>query len=115
MCLWKEKSTYVPTNWASGLQASKNIESDHQLYLYHLSFTNEMSYFSKYGTIEWGWQFVFECRVCVMSINEFSTIWVNTNLTHLLNESRFLNPNTTCLLNGLVVSTNLSDFIKVKK
>ena len=40
---------------------------------------------------------------------------VNTNLTCLLNGSRFLNPNTTYLLNGLITSTCLTDFIKMKK
>ena len=33
----------------------------------------------------------------------------------LLNGSRFLNLNTTCLLNGSIVSTYLSNFIKMKK
>ena len=35
--------------------------------------------------------------------------------TCLLNGSKFFNPNTTHLLNGLVVSTCLLDFIKKKK
>ena len=50
-----------------------------------------------------------------MSTHVYPIIWVNTNSTCLLNESRFLNPNTTYLLNGLVVSTCLSNFIKMKK
>ena len=58
---------------------------------------------------------MFACWVRVMSTNEYLTIWVNINQIHLLNESRFLNPNTTCLLNGSIVSTHLSDFIKEKK
>ena len=33
----------------------------------------------------------------------------------LLNGSRFLNLNMTCLLNGSIVSTYLSNFIKMKK
>ena len=45
------------------------------------------------------------CRVRVMSTHEYSTIWVNINPTQLLNESRFFNSNTTCLLNESVVST----------
>ena len=66
----------------------------------------------------YGWQFLFECRVCVVSTHKYSTIstiWVNTNPTHLLNRFKFLNSNTTCLLNRLVVLTCLSDFVKVKK
>ena len=43
---------------------------------------------------------MFTCLVHVVSINEYSIIWVNTNLT--------------CLLNALVMSTNLSDFIEAK-
>ena len=54
-------------------------------------------------------------RVRVVLTNEYSTIWVNTNPTRSLNRSKFLNPNTTYLLNRLVVSTHLSDFIKAKK
>ena len=50
-----------------------------------------------------------------MSTHEYPTIWVNTNPTCLLNGLRFLNPNMTYLLNGLVVSTCLSNFIKMKK
>ena len=53
--------------------------------------------------------------VRVVSIHEYSTIWVNTNPTCLLNELRFLNPNTTYLLNRPIVSTCLLDFIKMKK
>ena len=66
----------------------------------------------------YGWQFLFECRVCVVSTHKYSTIstiWVNTNPTHLLNGSRFINPNTTCLLKKLVMLTRFSDFIKAKK
>ena len=62
-----------------------------------------------------GWQFVFACRVRVVSSHEYSTTQVNTNPTCLLNGSRFLNPNPTHLLNGSVVSTCLVDFIKMKK
>ena len=58
---------------------------------------------------------MFTCRVCVMSTYEYPTILINTNPTCLLNGSRFLNPNMNHLLNGLVVSTYLSDFIKMKK
>ena len=36
-------------------------------------------------------------------------------MTYLLNESKFLNPNMTYLLNRSVVSTCLSNFIKIKK
>ena len=50
-----------------------------------------------------------------MSTYEYSTIWINTNSTHLLNKLKFINPNTTFLLNRVVVSTYLSDFIKLKK
>ena len=50
-----------------------------------------------------------------MSIYEYLTIWVNTNPMCLLNGLRFLNPNMTHLLNGLVVSTCLLDFIKTRK
>ena len=49
-----------------------------------------------------------------MSIHEYSTLWDNTNLTRLLNVSRFLNPDMACLLNELVVLTHLLDFIKVE-
>ena len=55
------------------------------------------------------------CWVGVVSTNEYLTIWVNTRRTHLLNGLRFFNLGTTCLLNGLVISTHLSDFIKAKK
>ena len=64
---------------------------------------------------KYGWQFVFACRIRVVSTNKYSTIWVNIKLTRLLNGSRFLNPNTTCLLNQLVVSTRLSDFVETKQ
>ena len=46
---------------------------------------------------------------------EYLTIWVNLNLTCLLNGLEFLNSNTTYLLNGSIVLTCLSDFIKMKK
>ena len=62
-----------------------------------------------------GWQFVFACQVRVVSTHTYLTIWVNTNPACLLNGSRFLNPNMTHLLNGSIVSTCLSDFIKMKK
>ena len=42
-------------------------------------------------------------------------MWVDTNLTCLLNESIFLNPNIIYLLNGSIVLTCLSDFIKMEK
>ena len=58
---------------------------------------------------------MFTCRVHVVSTNEYSTIWVNIDPTHILNESKFFNPNTTYLLNKSVLSIHLSDFIKVKK
>ena len=58
---------------------------------------------------------MFACRVCIVSTYKYLTIYVNTNPTCLLNELRFLNPNMTHLLNGLVVSIYLSDFIKIKK
>ena len=61
------------------------------------------------------WLYGFVCRVHVVSTNEYLTIWVNFNLTCLLNRSKFLNSNTTHLLNGLVMSTCLSDFIKTKR
>ena len=44
-------------------------------------------------------------------VNSYLTIWVNTNPTCLLNGG-FLNPNTTYLLNLLVVLTHISNFIK---
>ena len=50
-----------------------------------------------------------------MSTHECLTIWVNTNPICLLNELRFLNSNTTYLLNELVKSPCLSDFIKIEK
>ena len=55
------------------------------------------------------------CRVRVVSTYEYSTIQVNHNLTCLLNELGFFNLNTIHLLNGSVISTCLSDFIKTKK
>ena len=58
---------------------------------------------------------MFVCRVHVVSTYDYPTIWVNTNPTCLLNESRFFNSNKIHLLNGLVVLTCLSDFIKMKK
>ena len=50
---------------------------------------------------------LLEVAIRVVSTREYLTIWVNTNLTHLLNRSRFFNPNTIYLLNDLVVSTRL--------
>ena len=51
-----------------------------------------------------------------MSTYEYSTIWsVNPSPSCLLNGLEFLNSNITHLLNGLVVSTYLLDFIKMKK
>ena len=58
---------------------------------------------------------MFACWICVVSANEYSIVWVNTNQTRLLNKSRFLNPNITCLLNGLVVLIHLYDFIEAKQ
>ena len=58
---------------------------------------------------------MFVYQIHVMSTNEHTTIWVNTNQTCLLKGSRFLNPNTTCLLNGSIMSTHLSNFIKAKQ
>ena len=61
---------------------------------------------------------MFKPRVAIrvrVSTNEYSIIWVNPNSTRLLNGSRFLNASTTCLLNGLVVSTHLSYFLKANK
>ena len=58
---------------------------------------------------------MFACRVCVVSNHKYPSIWVDTNSTCLLNESRFLNPNMTHLLNEAVMSTYLSNFIKMKK
>ena len=51
---------------------------------------------------------MFACQIRVVLTHEYLIIWVNTNLTCLLNGSRFLNPNTTHLFNELVVSTCLS-------
>jgi len=50
---------------------------------------------------------VFTCQVRVVLTLEYSTILVNTNLTYLLNGSRFLNSNMTYLLNRLTVLTRL--------
>ena len=58
---------------------------------------------------------MFVCRVRVVSTHEYLIIWVNPNSTCLLNGSRFLNPNRTHLLNESIVSTCLSDFIKINK
>ena len=58
---------------------------------------------------------MFVCQVRVMSTHDYPTIWINTNPTCLLNRSRFINRNTTHLLNGSIVLTCLSDFIKKKK
>ena len=58
---------------------------------------------------------MFVCQVYVMSTHKYPTIWVNTNQTCLLNRSRFFNCNTTYLLNRLIMSTCLSDFIHQKK
>ena len=55
------------------------------------------------------------CQVRVVLTHEYLTIWINFNLTCLLNESGFFNFNTTYLLNGSVVSTCLLDFIPKKK
>ena len=51
----------------------------------------------------------------VVSTHENPTIRVNTDPTYLLNRSRFLNPNTTHLLNRSVVLTCLSKYKKIKK
>ena len=67
------------------------------------------------NTSKYWWQFLFECWAHVMSTYAYLTICVNINLIHLLNTSRFINPNTTCLLNRSIVSTRLFDFIKGKK
>ena len=58
---------------------------------------------------------MFTCQDHVMLTYERLTIWVNTNPICLLNELRFLNSNTTHLLNELVKSPCLSDFIKIEK
>ena len=58
---------------------------------------------------------MFACGIRIVSTHEYSTIWVNTNPTCLLNRSKFLNPNMTYLLNGSIVSTCLSYFMKMKK
>ena len=51
----------------------------------------------------------------VIHVHILGTIWVDTNLTYLLNRSKFINPNMTCLLNGSLMSARLSYFIKAKK
>ena len=58
---------------------------------------------------------MFTCQVCVMSTHECLIIWINTNPICLLNELRFLNSNTIHLLNELVKSPCLLDFIKIEK
>ena len=67
------------------------------------------------NTSKYWWQFLFECWTRVMSTYEYLTICVNINLIRLLNTSRFINPNTTCLLNRSIVSIYLLYFIKMKK
>ena len=57
---------------------------------------------------------MFACQIRVMLAYEYSTIWVNANLTCLLNRSEFLNPNITHLLNGSIVLICLLDFIYKK-
>ena len=50
-------------------------------------------------------------EICIhISTNKYSV-----DLIRLLNGLRFINSNTTYLLNRSVVSTHLSDFIKAKK
>ena len=58
---------------------------------------------------------MFTCQIRIVSTNEYSTILINTNLTRLLNELRFLNPNMTYLLNRTIMSTHLLYFIKEGK
>ena len=58
---------------------------------------------------------MFACRIHVVLTYKYSIIWVNTNLTCLLNGVRSLNFNMIYLLNGLVMSTRLTNYIKVKK
>ena len=58
---------------------------------------------------------MFACRVHVVSTHKYPTIWININPTCLLNGSKFLKPNMTHLLNGLVMSTCLLNVIKMKK
>ena len=58
---------------------------------------------------------MFVCQVRVMFTHDYPTIGINTNPTCLLNGSRFLNRNTTHLLNWSIVLTCLSDFIQKKK
>ena len=51
-----------------------------------------------------------------MSVHVMSTVWsINPSPSCLLNGSEFLNPNIIHLLNRVVVSTCLLDFIKMKK
>ena len=58
---------------------------------------------------------MFKYVVHVMLIYKYSTLLVNTNPIHLLNKSRILNPNMTCLLNELVMLTHLLDFYQNEK
>ena len=58
---------------------------------------------------------MFKYVVHVMLIHKYSTLLVNTNPIHLLNKSRILNPNMTCLLNELVLLTHLLDFYQNEK
>ena len=58
---------------------------------------------------------MFAYWVHVVLTHEYPIIWININPTCLLNGLRFLNPNTINLLNVLVESINLSDFIKIIK
>ena len=58
---------------------------------------------------------MFTCQDHVMLTYERLTIWVNINPICLLNELRFLNSNTIHLLNELVKSPCLLDFIKIEK
>ena len=50
-----------------------------------------------------------------MSSRKYSTIWIDTNPTYLLNESGFLNPNTIFLLNGTFMPSCLSKFIETRR
>ena len=54
---------------------------------------------------------MFACQIRVVLTHEYPTIWVNTNLTCLLNGSRFLNPKMTNLLNKPIILTYLSNSI----
>ena len=58
---------------------------------------------------------MFACRIHVVLTYKYSTIWINTNPTCLLNGVRSLNFNMIYLLNGLIMSTRLTNYIKVKK